>query len=96
MNILRFYSRIRKKKKFLHSLKADEEFFGRGGVLPPLRNILRELLAKPAKHDATFDNINKVSSEASDSTKDLRALRNERDETVTAIGNLANETDRMK
>jgi ABC-type transporter Mla subunit MlaD len=46
------------------------------------------------KIDATFDNINKVSSEAADSTKDLRALRNELDETVTAIGNLADEIDR--
>ena len=47
------------------------------------------------KIDATFDNINKVSAEAADSTKDLKVLRNELDETVTAIGNLADEIDRM-
>jgi phospholipid/cholesterol/gamma-HCH transport system substrate-binding protein len=75
--------------------KTDEELYGRDGVLPQFRNILRDLLSKLAKIDATFDNINKVSSEAADSTKDLRALRNELDETVTAIGNLANEIDRM-
>ena len=75
--------------------KTDEELYGRDGVLPQFRNILRDLLAKLAKIDATFDNINKVSSEAADSTKDLRALRNELDETVTAIGNLADEIDRM-
>ena len=74
--------------------KTDEELYGRDGVLPQVRNILRDLLAKLAKIDATFDNINKVSSEAADSTKDLRALRNELDETVTAIGNLADEIDR--
>jgi phospholipid/cholesterol/gamma-HCH transport system substrate-binding protein len=74
--------------------KTDEELYGRDGVLPQFRNILRDLLAKLAKIDATFDNINKVSSEAVDSTKDLRALRNELDETVTAIGNLADEIDR--
>ena len=74
--------------------KTDEEIYGRDGVLPQFRNILRDLLAKLAKIDATFDNINKVSSEAADSTKDLKALRNELDETVTAIGNLANEIDR--
>jgi len=73
--------------------KTDEELYGRDGVLPQFRNILRDLLAKLAKIDATFDNINKVSSEAADSTKDLRALRNELDETVTAIGNLADEID---
>jgi len=74
--------------------KTDEELYGRDGVLPQFRNILRDLLAKLAKIDATFDNINKVSSEAADSTKDLKALRNELDETVTAIGNLADEIDR--
>ena len=74
--------------------KTDEELYGQDGVLPQFRNILRDLLAKLAKIDATFDNINKVSSEAADSTKDLRALRNELDETVTAIGNLADEIDR--
>jgi NTP pyrophosphatase (non-canonical NTP hydrolase) len=36
-----------------------------------------------------------VSTEAADSTRDLKALRNELDEMVTAIGNLANEIDRM-
>jgi phospholipid/cholesterol/gamma-HCH transport system substrate-binding protein len=74
--------------------KTDEELYGRDGVLPQFRNILRDLLAKLVKIDATFDNINKVSSEAADSTKDLRALRNELDETVTAIGKLADEIDR--
>ena len=74
--------------------KTDEELYGRDGVLPQFRNILRDLMAKLAKIDATFDNINKVSSEAADSTKDLRALRNQLDETVTAIGNLADEIDR--
>ena len=75
--------------------KTDEELYGRDGVLPQFRNILRDLLTKLAKIDATFDNINKISTEAADSTKDLKALRNELDETVTAIGNLAGEIDRM-
>ena len=75
--------------------KTDEELYGRDGVLPQFRNILRDLLTKLAKIDATFDNINKVSSEAADSTKDLKALRNELDETITAIGDLAGEIDRM-
>jgi phospholipid/cholesterol/gamma-HCH transport system substrate-binding protein len=74
--------------------KMDEELYSRDGVLPQVRNILHDLLAKLAKIDITFDNINKVSSEAVDSTKDLRALRNELDETITAIGNLADEIDR--
>ena len=75
--------------------KTDEELYGRDGVLPQFRNILRDLLTKLAKIDATFDNINKISTEAADSTKDLKAIRNELDESVTAIVNLAGEIDRM-
>jgi phospholipid/cholesterol/gamma-HCH transport system substrate-binding protein len=75
--------------------KTDEELYGRAGVLPQFRNILQDLLMKLAKIDATFDNINKISTEAADSTKDLKALRNELDETVTAIGDLAGEIDRL-
>jgi len=75
--------------------KTDEELYGRDGVLPQFRNILRDLLAKLVKIDATFDNINNISTEAADSTKDLKALRNELDATVTAIGDLAGEIDRM-
>lgn len=75
--------------------KTDDALYGRDGVLPHFRNILRDLLAKLAKIDATFDNINQISSEAADSAKDLKALRKELDETITAIGNLAGEIDRM-
>jgi phospholipid/cholesterol/gamma-HCH transport system substrate-binding protein len=75
--------------------KTDEELYGKDGVLPQFRNILRDLLAKLVKIDATFDNINKISTDAADSTKDLKALRNELDATVTAIGDLAGEIDRM-
>lgn len=75
--------------------KTDEELYGRDGVLPQFRGILRDLLAKLAKIDATFDNLNKISAEAADSTKDLKALRNELDETISAIGDLAGEIDRM-
>lgn len=75
--------------------KTDEELYGRDGVLPQFRNILRDLLAKLVKIDATFDNINKISTEAADSTKDMKGLRDELDETITAIGKLAGEIDRM-
>ena len=74
--------------------KTDEEIYGQDGILPQLRNILRDLLGKLAKIDVTFDNINKVSYEAADSAKDLKGLRNALDETVKSIGNLADEIDR--
>lgn len=75
--------------------KTDGELYGQAGILPQFRNILRDLLAKLAKIDATFDNINKISTEAADSTKDLKVLRNELDLAVSAIGDLAAEIDRM-
>jgi phospholipid/cholesterol/gamma-HCH transport system substrate-binding protein len=83
--------------------KADNELYGRDGVLPvvresllPLvRDILRDLLAKLAKIDTTLDNINKISGEAADSVKDLKVLRSELDAAVIAIGNVADDLDRM-
>ena len=75
--------------------KGDEEIYGREGVFPLVRNILRDLLAKLAKIDVTLDNLNKVSGEAADSTKDLKLLRNNLDETVTAIGILVDALDRI-
>jgi phospholipid/cholesterol/gamma-HCH transport system substrate-binding protein len=75
--------------------KTDEELYGRDGILPQFRNILRDLLTKLAKINATFDNINKISTEAADSTKDLKGLRNQLDETISTIRNLADEIDRI-
>jgi phospholipid/cholesterol/gamma-HCH transport system substrate-binding protein len=73
---------------------TGEEIYGPGGVLPLVRDILRDMLAKLAKLDIALENINKVTGEAADSTKDLKALRYELDAAVTAIGNLADEIDR--
>ena len=38
-----------------------------------------------AKIDVTLDNLNKVTGDAADATKDLKLLRNNLDETVSAI-----------
>lgn len=75
--------------------KGDEEIYGRDGVFPLIRDILRDLLAKLAKIDVTLDNLNKVSGEAVDSTKDLKLLRINLDETVTAIGKMVDDLDRI-
>jgi len=75
--------------------KGDEQIYGRDGVFPLVRNILRDLLAKLAKIEVSLDNLNKITGEAADSTKDLRLLRNNIDETVSAIGSLVEELDRI-
>jgi phospholipid/cholesterol/gamma-HCH transport system substrate-binding protein len=82
--------------------KADSELYGPRGVvpqvkedlLPLVRDILRDLLAKLAKVDTTLENLNRISGEAADSTKDLKVLRGELDAVVIAVGNLVEELDR--
>jgi phospholipid/cholesterol/gamma-HCH transport system substrate-binding protein len=74
--------------------KADQEIYGRDGVLPLVRDILRDVMVKLKKIDVTLDNLNKISGETADAAKDLKVLRSELDATVTAIGNLADELDR--
>jgi len=46
------------------------------------------------KLETALDNINLISGEAADSTKNLKALRNEIDAVITAIGDLVVEVDR--
>ena len=75
--------------------KADDEIYGREGVLPLVRDTLRDIVAKLKKIDTTLDNINKVSGEAVDSTKDLKVLRSELDAAVIAIGKVADDLDRI-
>ena len=75
--------------------KGDEEIYGRDGVFPHVRNILRDLLATLAKIDVTLDNLNKVTGEAADATTDLKLLRKNLDETVTAIGKMVDDLDRI-
>jgi len=75
--------------------KSDEQIYGRDGVFPLVRNILRDLLAKLGKIDATLDNINRISVEAVDSTKDLKLLRNSLDDTVAAVRVLIDDLDRL-
>ncbi|MEW6333450.1 MAG: MlaD family protein [Thermodesulfobacteriota bacterium] len=75
--------------------KSDEQIYGRDGVFPLVRSILRDLLAKLGKIDATLDNVNKISVEAVDSTKDLKHLRNSLDDTVAAVRVLIDDLDRL-
>jgi len=75
--------------------KADGEIYGREGVLPLVRDILRDLLAKLAKIDTSLDHLNSITGEAADSTKDLQVLRTELDAAVIAIGKVAEELDRI-
>ncbi len=75
--------------------KGDEQIYGRDGVFPLVRHILRDLLAKLGKIDVSLENLNKITGEAADSTKDLKLLRSNLDEAVKAIGTLVDDLDRI-
>jgi phospholipid/cholesterol/gamma-HCH transport system substrate-binding protein len=74
--------------------KGGEEIYGREGVLPLVRDILRDLIGKLAKLDTALINVNLITGEAADAAKDLKVLRKELDAAVIAIGSLADELDR--
>ncbi|MCU0582016.1 MAG: hypothetical protein MUF26_06145, partial [Syntrophales bacterium] len=63
------------------------------GTLALVNNILKDILLKLDKLNTTVDNINQISTNASDSTKDLKLLRSEIDATVTAVKNLSRKID---
>lgn len=74
--------------------KADEGLYGPEGVLVEVRAILRDTLKKLAKIDVTLENVNKISGEAAEASKDLKVLRAEVDAAISALTNLADEIDR--
>jgi phospholipid/cholesterol/gamma-HCH transport system substrate-binding protein len=75
-------------------LRTEEQVYGNDGVLPLVRNILKDIIAKLEKIDVAVDNVIKISADTADSTKDLKLLRSEIDATVNSIGKLINEIDK--
>lgn len=75
--------------------KTDVELYGKDGVLPLVRSILADVLVKLQKLNKALDNINKVTSDAAASTKDLHLLRNDIDATIQSIGRTVEDLDRI-
>ena len=75
--------------------KTDRGIYGPEGLLPAVRTILVDLIAKLRKLDPAFENVSKITAEAADSTRDLQLLRREIDETVDAINGLVHDIDRL-
>jgi phospholipid/cholesterol/gamma-HCH transport system substrate-binding protein len=76
-------------------VKTDEQIYGDDGTLPLIRKILKDIIVKLQKLNAALDNVVKMSADASESTKDLKLLRDEIDSTVTSIGKLVNDLDKI-
>jgi phospholipid/cholesterol/gamma-HCH transport system substrate-binding protein len=77
------------------AVKTDEKVYGHEGALSLVNNILKDLIAKLQHLDATVNNVNKISANAADSTKDLKLLREEIDITIYSVKELVKKIDDM-
>ena len=75
--------------------KTDDQVYGNDGALPLVRKILKDIIVKLEKINTAFDNVVKISTDTSDSTKDLKLLRTEIDTTVNLIGKLVSDIDKI-
>lgn len=73
--------------------KTDREIYGENGALPQMNMILRDLVIKLKKLDKTVDNINSISTDASEGMKDLHILRSDIDDAVKSIDDIAKKLD---
>jgi phospholipid/cholesterol/gamma-HCH transport system substrate-binding protein len=73
---------------------ADDQMYGKDGVLPLVKTILKDVIVKLQKMNAAVDNVVKISADTAESTKDLKALRADIDTTVNNINNMVKEIDR--
>jgi phospholipid/cholesterol/gamma-HCH transport system substrate-binding protein len=73
--------------------KTDQQLYGKEGALPQINLILKDLVMKLQKLEKTVDNVNKISSDASEGMKDFRTLRSDIDDAVRAIEDVANKLD---
>jgi phospholipid/cholesterol/gamma-HCH transport system substrate-binding protein len=75
--------------------KTDEQIYGSQGALTHVQTILKDLIVKLKKMDPVLDNIHKISADTADTTKDMKALRQDIDRTVNDINALLSDIDRL-
>lgn len=73
--------------------KTDSEFYGKDGALPQVNLILKDLVGKLKKLDKTVDNINNISTDASEGMKDFHLLRSDIDDVVSALDSVVKKLD---
>lgn len=73
--------------------KTDSEIYGKDGALPQVNVILKDIVGKLQKLDKTIDNINKISSDTSEGTKDLHILRSDIDDTLKTVEDVVKKLD---
>jgi phospholipid/cholesterol/gamma-HCH transport system substrate-binding protein len=75
--------------------KTDEQLYGSQGALMHVQTILADLILKLKKMDPVLDNINRISADTADTTKDMKALRQDIDGMVHDIDSLLKDIDRL-
>lgn len=73
--------------------KTDSELYGKDGALPQVNVILKDIVGKLQKLDKTIDNINKISADTSEGTKDLHILRSDIDDTLKTVDDAVRKLD---
>lgn len=73
--------------------KTDSELYGRTGVLPQVNVILKDVVGKLQKLDKTIDNINNISTDASEGMQDLPILRSDIDDVVNSLDDVVKRLD---
>jgi phospholipid/cholesterol/gamma-HCH transport system substrate-binding protein len=75
--------------------KTDEQIYGSQGALTHVQTILKDLIFKLKKMDPVLDNINRISADTADTTKDMKALRQDIDRMVNDLDTLLKDIDRI-
>lgn len=73
--------------------KTDSELYGKTGVLPQVNVILKDVVGKLQKLDKTVDNINNISTDASEGMKDFHILRSDIDDVVNSLDAVVKRLD---
>jgi len=83
------------KKVDAMAVKTDDSLYGKDGALVSVGKILRDLVAKLQKLETTVDNVNRISTDATGATGDLKGLRTDLDATIRSVNRLADDIDRL-
>ena len=75
--------------------KTDEQIYGSQGALTHVQTILKDLIFKLKKMNPVLDNINRISADTADTTKDMKALRQDIDSMVNDLNALLKDIDRL-
>lgn len=75
--------------------KADEQNFGKEVALPQINKLLKDVADKLEKLETAVDNLNPISKDAAEGTRDLGALRADIDEAAQTLNKVSGNIDAL-